>query len=194
MDWTTTTRVKALGGWDAGDTQHDAVLDRLIDSYSQEFERRLDRVVEVAVQTDVRRIKRGKRTLSLRAVPLSAAPTSIKYNDTLDFSVATALVENTDYVVDLTEGLIEFLFAPTMTVGWMQIVYTGGMAADTAAFIAAYPALAEAIDAQVVYHYRRRDYPGGSRTVEGGSTSFESELNILKGVERALLQYRRRYI
>lgn len=194
MELTTLTRVKEMAGIDVTDTSHDDIFDRLIAAYSADFEKRLDRYALVAERTEVTRIKQGRRTLSLRAAPASVAPTSVKYSSTRSFASSTALTENTDYTVDLEQALIRFLFATSFKDGWAQVTYTGGMAATTAAFVSGYPAIAEACDLQIIYHWRRRDYPNGSRVVEGGSSNYIGELNLLESVERVLGQYVRRYV
>lgn len=196
MDLTTLARVKEMAGigQDTADTSHDAILTRLISAYSADFEKRLDRHVLVGARTEVTRIKHGSRTLSLRAAPASVAPTSVKYHSSRSFTTATALVENTDYTVDLEQAFIRFLFPTTLKDGYAEVQYTGGMAADTAAFVSGFPAIAEACDLQVIYHWRRRDYVNGSRSVEGGSTTYIGELNLLEAVERVLGQYTRRYV
>jgi hypothetical protein len=194
MDLTTLVRVKAMAGIDVLDEQHDTILNRLISAYSADFEKRLDRHTLVGARTEVHNVRTGKRTLSLRAAPASVAPTSVKYSHSRDFSGSTALTENLEYTVDLEQALIRFLFATSLPVGYAQVIYTGGMAATTAAFISGYPAIAEACDLQVIYHWRRRDYVNGSRVVEGGSSNYIGELNLLKAVERVLDQYMRRYV
>ncbi len=194
MDLTTLVRVKEMAGLDVTDDQHDAILTRLISAYSADFEKRLDRHTLVAARTEVQRVKQGKRTLSLRAAPASVAPTSVKYSDSRSFTNSTALTENLEYTVDLEQSLIRFLFATSLSVGYAQVIYTGGMAATTAAFVSGYPAIAEACDLQVIYHWRRRDYVNGSRVVEGGSSNYIGELNLLETVERVLDQYARRYV
>ena len=195
MDLTTLARVRALLGFDdATDLSPNDLLTLLITSYSDTFERELDRHTLEAARTEIYRVRRQRRTLSLRAAPLTVAPTSIKYSTTKDFSLSTAQTENTDFTVDLELGLIVFLFSPSLKYGWVEIAYTGGMALDTAAFIVAFPAIAIAMDQQVAYHFQRKDNLAGTKVVEGGSTNDFDQLDLLEHSMRAIGHEKRRYL
>lgn len=194
MDLTTLTLVKSLMALEVTDDQHDAVLSRLISSYSATFENYLCRPTLIASRTEVHRVKQGQRMVSLYAAPMTASPTSVKVGISRDFTSETALTEDSDYVVDLDRAQIEFLYVIQSKVAYAQVVYTAGMAADTASFIAAYPAIAEACALQVAYHYKRKDFPAGQHVVEGGSTNFVEPLGLLGTVKSALDCYRRAWI
>lgn len=194
MDLSTLDRVRSLLAYAGSDTSFDTLLQLLVTSYSNVFERELNRHAQTAARTEVYRVRFGRRTLSLRGAPLTANPTSIKYSGVQDWTGTTALQVGTDYVVDLETGLVTFLFSPRIRYGWAQVVYTAGMGANTAAFIAAYPAIAEALDLQVVYHFKRRHTPGGNKVVEGGSTNFFAELGLLENARRVLDQERRHFV
>lgn len=194
MDLTTLARVRSVLAYDVSDTQFDAYLSLLITAYSQVFERELNRPTLTAARTEVYRVRPGRRTLSLRAAPLTAVPTSVKYDATQDFAAASPLTLGVDYLADVAEGLVTFLFSPRIRYGYAQVIYTAGMGADTAAFISAYPSIAEACDMQVVYHFKRRHTPAGNKVVEGGSSNYFSEVGLLENARRILEQHRRHFV
>jgi hypothetical protein len=74
----------------------------------------------------------------------------------------------------------------------MKITYTGGMAADTAGFISAFPDIAGAVDHQVAYLWHRRNELGiASVSGDAGSVSVGAD-SWLPWVKVILEQYRRR--
>lgn len=194
MDLTTLARVRTLLALAAGDVEYDAQITDLITTYSADFERCLDRHVLVAARTETYPVKQFARMVNLRGAPVSVTPTSVLYSDTRDFASSTELVVDQDYTIDLETALIDLRISTAFKRGYIQVAYTSGMAATPAAFIAAYPAIAQAADMQVAYHFRRRDVPGGSRVVEGGSSNYFGELDLLDNVKRVLDMYMRRYL
>ena len=72
------------------------------------------------------------------------------------------------------------------------MVYTGGMAADTTAFVAAYPDIASAVDQQVAYFWHQRNTLGlSSVSGDAGNVSPGAD-SLLPSVKRTLDIYRRR--
>jgi len=188
LDLTTTADVKTLLVM-SGST-HDTLLGEMVTDMSRRFGQEMARDLMAESQTEVFRAKLGQRVLSLTAAPVSAV-TTIKLALTRDFSAVTALTENSDYSIDMAEGEINFLFS--MSVGYIEVVYTGGMAANTAAFKAAYPDIARACSKQVAYEFERRNRPNSSTTVSGANKTYEDPLNLLADVDRVLNMNRRRY-
>ena len=137
--------------------------------------------------------------LFLRAYPVTAV-SSIKLALDWDYATETAINAD-DYKFDAETGMVNFLFYPINN--WkgnnmaaapnvMQVVYTAGFAADTAALISAYGDIAYAADVQTVAMWRRRDSPqGASMNVGGASINYEKPLALVPDVIEALTPYRR---
>jgi hypothetical protein len=193
VDLTTLARVKVLMEIASTDTSKDVILTRLILAYSAQFEAYLDRHAETKARTEVYFLRRYSRLLSLRGAPCTA-PTSVKYTLDRDFVAATALTSGNDYVVDTDVAMIRFLFSTNLDPGYVEVVYTGGMATNTTNFVAAFPAVAEAADQQIAYHQSRISTPGGSLTVGGEGRTFVGQLDLLEGARRVLDVYRRHYL
>lgn len=69
----------------------------------------------------------------------------------------------------------------------ISIVYTGGLAADTTALIAAHPALAGKCDLQVAMLWRRHNTADKTgMTLGGGNTSWSAEYKMLEDVTDTL--------
>lgn len=195
MDLTTLARVKALIGLDSGDDTHDALLGQLIASYSAEFEQYLGRHIEADTRTEIYKLPQTRKSLSLRGAPMWSEPTLMRYSDARNMVGSVTLMLNTDYDVDLEEAQVRFRFTPMLSPGYIEITYEGGMDTTTSNFLSSYPAIAEACDLQCAYHFKRRDQPQGTRTVEAGmgSSLYQGPLDLLDGVRRVLNTWRRRY-
>lgn len=194
IELTTLAAVRALGTWDAGDTDDDAALSLLITQYATTFEKDLCRHTQAQAYTEVYRVPQAEKIVTLRGAPVTAV-TSVKYSGNKDWANETALTETDEWVQDADEATIQLLFQTRLNPGWAQIVYTGGMATNTAAFLTAFPDLSGACAAQVFYHWQRaREAPEGNVTVGGGSTSFTSALKLLTWVKEAVELHRRVYL
>lgn len=158
MDLTTTTRVKARITVDASDVQYDALLSSLIARASAEAERIMNRKAEAISRTAQFDVSVSMRSLSLPAYPVSSI-TTIWNDRERDFGNETTIA-TADYYSDDAAGLVYFEVALAPGPGVLKITYTGGMGASTAAFIAAYPDIAEAIDERVAQLWQRRDEIG----------------------------------
>ena len=200
MNATTTARVKEL--LEITGTTQDDVLDRFIAAVSQRIETFIDKPLDRIERTEEYDIKPRQRVLFLRAFPLEnqAAISSIKIALDWDFS-SVAAVASTDYHVDLNTGACHFTFFPiTEYLGnnmatapnVIQVIYTGGFALNTDAFLLAYPAIAAACETQVIAMWRRRDEPmtKSTRIADYGST-VEGPVKFLPDVIEALIPYRR---
>lgn len=117
-------------------------FDALIASVSQEFERQLDRWLLQTARTVQLDARADQREWSLKGCPV-ASIASIKFSSTRDFASATAIDSSRYYIGSEEDDHLLEIDSPDATGrGVLQIVYTGGMAVDTDAFVAAYPALA----------------------------------------------------
>ncbi len=202
MDLTTLERVK-VGLGDAGN-QNDALLAQLITSISVDLERRMKRYVQSAQRVEVVPVVSGYRCFSLRGTPLDPDSVAVVACPTRDFAGPEAFPykANVDYVVDPENGLVNILrlfdtriigatLAP-LAPGFFQVTYTGGLAADTAGLIAAYPDLADACDLQVVHRFKRKDSAGAVKQTMGGTESTSTgEYKLLDRVEQVCAFYRR---
>lgn len=188
LDLTTTADVKTLLGKSKAD--HDTLIGEMVTDMSRRFEQELGRSLMAESQTEVFSVRQGQRIIGVTAVPMSAL-TSIKLSITKDFSGVAALTSNNDFVIDLAQGEIEFLFAPDT--GYVEVAYTGGMAANTSAFKSAFPDIARACSKQVAYEFERRNRPNSSTTVEGANRTYDAPLGLLPDVQTVLDMNRRRY-
>ena len=200
MDATTKARVKNL--LQITGTSQDDVLDRLITSTSQRIEDFIDRPLEASARTEEYSIKPRQSTLFLRAYPLSAQGdiSTIKVAGDWDFAAATA-VDSSDYHVDLDTGMLYFNYYPTTNYmgnnmatapNVVQIVYTGGFAANTTDFISALPAITGACEMQVIAMWRRRDQPMmDTIKIDEYTSTVSGPVEFLPDVRQALMPYRR---
>lgn len=175
------------------DGDDDAQLTEIVQAMSLRFEQELGMPSEAAARTEVRRLKYQARNLSLYAAPATVL-TSIKLSVTHDFSAVTALTSNTDYVVDLTTAVVQFLFPITYTPGWAEIVYTAGLGTNTAAIQTAFPDLQQACVQQCAYEWQRKNTMGGNQTVSGASTEYTGQYRLLENVVNTLVRHRRRHL
>ena len=202
MDYTTRARVKTLLGIANADVSQDSLIDQLITSVSERFDAEMRRHSLQTSRVEVYPIKLSRRLVTLKGAPVNGAVTfTIKLNDTTDFTTATTLVRNDDYVLEDTAGVVRMVSQGTpFTAGsmarpilpyYIQITYTGGLATTTANLIASYADLAQACDLQVAYLHRRRTTPGGNVTMGDSSTQFTKDYQFLDEVRYTLNRYKR---
>jgi len=202
MDYTTRARVKTLLGIANADVSQDSLIDQLITSVSERFDAEMRRHSLQTSRVEVYPIKLSRRLVTLKGAPVNGAVTfTIKLNDTTDFTTATTLVRNDDYVLEDTAGVVRMVSQGTpFTAGsmarpilpyYIQITYTGGLATTTANLIASYADLAQACDLQVAYLHRRRTTPGGNVTMGESSTQFTKDYQFLEEVRYTLNRYKR---
>jgi hypothetical protein len=166
VDLTTLARVKARR--DLAGTGDDALLSEFISAVSQTVEQLMHRHVLEAERTEVVRLERYQRTATLPGRPLSAvSAVTVGYRPSLDGS---SVSDPSTYDVLEEQGQVRLNWAPPWAPTYVSVTYTGGMAADTAAFIAAYPELADAVDVEVVHRWNRRKNPGSESTKVGEAT------------------------
>ena len=187
------------------DTKWDVYLAGLIQLYSREFAREMDRYLKRQARTEYFKSIYGQRYLWLPGWPISVTggvPVLAIYNSNHNPPVwSNALIYQEDYEVFWDEngfGKVEFI--PWKTVIYegpknLKVVYTGGMAADTAGFATAYPALVQALLTQVQFHYQLRDRLAVASVSEGMGQSVSytqlKPLKLLDGVKEILQGYKR---
>lgn len=188
MDLTTTARVKAfyamqgeaLGGG------LDASIALLVTKYSKAAEKILDRHVQETARTEQFDIDRGQRVVSLKGYPLKSGEDFEVRSDSARGFTGSA-ESSSDYYFDEETGLLHLEFVPAEGPGVLQVKSTGGMGADAAAFIVAFPDVAHAIDEQIVHLLQRKDSMGATAvSVAGGSISHAGAVEWLPHVKSVL--------
>lgn len=155
------TKVDRLVGWfgeKAYKPEFAGILGNLITGISKEVEKALHRHILVASRTVTIDIDRHDDSIFLKGYPITSV-VSIKNDSSRLFSSGT-VVDPILYYVDLENGIVSFDFELLWGPGALQIEYTGGMAANIDAFIAAFEDITLAIDQQVFYEFQRKDNPG----------------------------------
>ena len=190
MDLTTLARVTSLMKKKAGDASDDALITRLIGKYSQAFEMYLRRKVEVAPRTEVKSVILNQDEIYLEGYPVTSV-TSVKWSDTRDFTAASSLTADNDYILEPESGIIRLRFTFETERSYIQVVYSGGMAANQAAFTTTYPDISEAMDLQIAYHLRRAANPNSNVSVMGANKDYESPLRLLPDALETLNRYSR---
>lgn len=191
MDLSTTARAKIVLGLTS--SQHDTLLDQLVAATSGAAERYLNRHALQTARTEQYDVEDCyQRRVYLRGFPVLATPVAAFKSDGLrEFTGAAIDADN--YYLDLERGTIEFdVYTLTPGPGTLQVVYTGGMATTAAGLISAFPDVAQAVDFQVAFLFKRRDTLGmSSFSAEGGSIGFETPVELIPLAKRLLDPYRR---
>jgi uncharacterized phiE125 gp8 family phage protein len=193
MDLTTVTRVKAH--LEEGESfppagAAETLLTALVGLYSALVETRLGRLALTTARTTQLDVLPRQARFSLPAYPVTSV-TSV-HHDVLRGFDATTLLDTDDYYCELASGILTVEYPLLPGDGVLKVVYTGGMAATTAAFVVAYPELAAAVDLAVVAHYQRRKALGAHGLNAGaGSLSFSGALELPPEVVRIVESYRR---
>ena len=191
LDVTSLARVKdALGGVEG--TSRDDFLETLITSVSQGLEDWTGVTLLSAARTEVIDVDPRTDEIYLDVRPVSVL-TSVKtrISRQTDWADVTA-IDSDSLTLNATSGRV--IVDATLYSGRdaAQVVYTAGFAATTAAFIAAYPALASAADAQIVYEFQRATQADqGTQSAQGGVSFRQSGLEWIPLVLDRWGPYRR---
>lgn len=190
---TTTARVTTLLGIGTGTlaVADSAAIDNLIASVSETIEQYIDRHTLTAARTEQYDCLPGSKSIQLRAFPVSAVA-SVLHSTSWDFVNGMETLTADEYQLDAAAGILYFKsWREPGPMAW-RVTYTGGMAADTAAFISAYPTLADACEKQVTHEWRRKlRLDKGSQDQGGSSVNFADSVDLLPVVQRILQPYRR---
>ena len=194
MDFTTLARVKTYmetGGFTAD--ANDPLIPGIIAGVSRRMAERMDRGVNITERTEDFDSHPSDHAIILHAFPVTAC--EVRHDTQRGFAAST-IVDPARYHLRSDRGVVVWdRYSPTYGKGSMRVVYTGGMAADTTAFIAAYPDLALACEMQVAYVLQRRQTPGGTATVAGaGSRTYVGQYTLLDDVAKACDGYKRRVV
>jgi hypothetical protein len=210
LDLTTLARVKATVPIRTADVDQDALLSQFISALSAQAERYLRREVLQVERYEVHAVRDGRTSVALKAYPVIATDGrggflnafNVKLSSTTSFSSSPTLVRNRDYVLEEPNGTLRLSLLPSAFTtapdgratapGYVQVQYSGGMAATTAAFVSAYPEIAAAIDVDVVHFWKRRNSPEGEVKVADSVMEVSGQLQLLKHSREVLDPYRRR--
>lgn len=175
IDGTTLARVRRQLFKETDDDSFDDLLGDLITAASRQVENWINRPFKVETRTERFTIENGLRTkLFLDAAPV-ASVTSLKRDSSGQFAGDEVTIEAANYVLESDEGILHLRFEPVVGFRAYQVVYSGGLAADTDALIAAYPDIAQAIDMQVAYLFQIAGHPHVEQESLGGAAVRSSE-------------------
>jgi len=163
VDLTTLARVKARKEFET--TSEDALLTPMITAASQTAEKLMARHVLEAERTEIVKLKRFARVITLPGRPIVSV-SSLKVGERPDLSGAS-VVEVTSYDLLLEQSQIRLQWGPNYTTPYAEVTYIGGMAADTATFVTAFPEIAEAVEVEVIHRHNLRKNPGAEVTKFG---------------------------
>lgn len=188
MDLTTVASVNARRG--RGATDDATLLGSLITEVSADAEQFLKRHVQSTLRTEVCQLAYGQQTFRLQGYPLSSIST-ISTSVDVDFTDSEVLAPDA-YYTEANVGRVHLVAAAYYQPFYVQVVYTGGMAATTTAFMSAFPDISGAVESQVLELLKRADKPGVTETrLRDGGVSYEGAVNMLPLLKRRLSQHRR---
>ncbi len=188
------------------DSERATLLGHLIEGVSAAIERWLALPLYIESRTETYDVPQFASELWLRSYSGARMPaptiTTVKVRTSWLTDWADVDAEEDTYALAGAQpGLL--LFSRTLPAGRdnVQVVYIPGFAGPIAsgedmtdvtdAFVEAFPALADACEAQVAWEYHRRREPGQSSTSADGYTSSQQEIKLLRHVEERLAPYRR---
>ena len=191
LDLTTTAQIKAIR--DLSGTGDDAVLSTLIAQVSALAEDYMGRHTLIGRRTEIYPVFPAKDFVSLKGFPITSV-TAIKFGSTRSFSDIEAM-DSTSYEILHGPGQLYFpsgAISPTVSPRcWIEVQYTGGMALDSAAFLAAYPGISIAVANEVINRWNRRKTPEGEVTAYETGVSFGKPMSMLQETYDALNPHRR---
>ena len=206
MNWsglevTTTAQVNAWKGWSSEATR-DTWIGLAIKSISARVEQALRRPMLSSAQTEHFTItKNDDQVFRLLGTPVNSGATFEVWSDRDRLFAASTLVDATDYHVDDNTGLL-VVDEAYLDRGFkvIKVSYTGGMAANQAAFQSQFPDILEAVNMQVAFDYESRNRlgqvsntgPDGSITVYDNSPDDVGPGGFLETLKEAIRRHRRR--
>lgn len=191
LDLTTVDRVKAALGRTEADAATDALLADLIKQVSQKAEDYLNRYTSAERRTEVIQYLPNCPFVTLRGYPIVQV-TSLKYSQDHAFTEVD-VIDPSDYAVkkNLGQLLLGPSAVPAWSSGWLEVQYTGGMAASTDAFKDAFPDIEFAARMEVINRLNRTKNPDGNLKNIGGEVAYEKQLAPLTDFYAALNPRRR---
>lgn len=192
MDCTTLSDVRLGLSFAVADTTRDTLLSAMITAISARAENYMDRGVQSTARVEYFDVTRPTMLrLYVSSWPVAASPAPAVVNDATRAWTQTAL-DVASYTYDPTSGLFTFDKC-TLIDGprYLQVSYTGGLAADVATLKTSYPDLEWAVRTQVIHEFRRRDTMATtSRQLGEGSIAFDGPVEWLPTVLNVLDDYK----
>lgn len=188
LDLTTVDRVIAYMGtansgasagvWSPGNKD---IIARMISTVSQDFENYCNRFFKSESRTHSEVLDGD--TVFLPATPI-ASIASVMASASGRVADMAALASTEYDILPDGDGVVFYSLGRGARV---SIVYTGGLAADTAALIAAHPVLAGKCELQVAMLWRRHNTADKTgMTLGGGNASWNAEYKMLEDVSDTL--------
>lgn len=194
LDITTRQGVRDWKGLASAGGATDAWIDAAIQALSKRLENALARALLSEEQVEVFDVDEGQTVFNLRGYPVNEAEDFSVRLDTLRVFDTPRELEPTFFTLDAQDGqlIIDGVQLPPGQ-RILRVAYTGGMAADTAAFCEAYPDIEEAANIQVNFWWESRQRIG-QRSVTGADLSVVTlePLEFLPQMQRVVENYRRR--
>lgn len=191
IDGTTLQRIRLALFKDATDETHDAVLTTLITEASAQVEAWICRPFMIQTFVELHEVEDPRqKSLFLEAAPV-ASITSLEYDSTGQFAGDESTQDTDIYILDLRTGELRFRNQPSLGFNCWRVTYSAGLAATTAALIAAYPLIARAIDMQVVALYHRIDDPQAmERNLGGASVKLNETMGLIRAAQQTSSPHR----
>ena len=163
----------------------------LIQMVSAHIEKLLCRETEATTYTEYLSPGEGQGWFSLKAYPITTL-TSVTHDPDRDFDDSNDILDSDDYTHDPDTGEL-FIDGESLSAGnrTLKVVYDGGMAADTAAFITAYPDLAGATDMTVAHTFQQVGNASVT-TVDDGLTSTTVRPVVIPAQARSIIESHKR--
>ena len=162
MDLTTAARVAAILIPGSTPTQqYSAVIAPFITMVSGMIENYLNRNITIGEYTEYFDVNLSDRVFRLRAYPVTSMST-VRY-DTEQVWDSSTIITPDQYRSPVYDpnGLLTLVAGRAVPLGFaaraLKVVYTGGMATNTANFIANFPVIATIADRMVAQYYVSRD-------------------------------------
>lgn len=192
MRLTTTTNAIDLIEWDGVPiaSASTSLVGRLINLYSLDAERLMNRTVTAATYTEYLDVEPRQTVFSLKAYPVTAF-SSVVADASREFTSGT--VATTNYSATTSNGMIRIDYHYVEHgFGALRVIYAGGMATATATFITNYPDIADAVAQQVAYHWSRRKDVGRTSVNDGrGNVAYTAPIDWLPFLKEVILRHRR---
>ena len=196
INLTTLAAVKVYADIDVLDTGDDAAITALIPSYSQLFEKYLNRWTHDTFREEIFSIGPTQNKQELEGFPVDdegtltveVRRTSNPYN--VDWDTITEMSRD-HYVVHAETGIISFGFGLWVGPQTLNVRYWGGMALDTTEFMNEFPDITLAINQQIAFELSRRNSQGQQGwTIDTRSETFfanqgDREPPLLKAPSRS---------
>lgn len=193
MELTTLPRVKDRLAIDANESKYDDVIERMIRAASAKVESYLRRQMTKATTTEYFDVEPGQRIFSLKAYPITSITTV--HNDT-DWTYGSSTLMSSDtYQESSGTGLLYVNSAYLITgVRALKVVYIGGMASTTTAFVLDqdYANLVDATERHVCFLYNMKGKEGQTAlSAATGNLTLIGSTDLTDGVKKDLDDYRR---